>query len=78
MFEVTRLASGYSDLVVPSEASLTVGKGDFVTTISSNAAGKSTPIRAAVGPLLPLRGEVAYEELAVVLEHSTIRNSAFS
>lgn len=87
MFELKELVSGYGDLMVLSDVSLTVGTGDFVGIIGSNAAGKSTLIRAAVGLLPRVSGSVAFDGrdvsrltpyelanrgLAVVLEHGVI------
>lgn len=87
MLEIEGLVSGYGDLMVLSEVSLSVDKGDFVGIIGSNAAGKSTLIRAAVGLLPRVRGtvmfdgenvtglapyELATRGLAVVLEHGAI------
>ncbi len=87
MFELDGLVSGYGDLVVLRDISLQIGKGDFVGIIGSNAAGKSTLIRAAVGLLPRMAGSVRFDGeeigtltpyaiasrgLAVVLEHSVI------
>jgi branched-chain amino acid transport system ATP-binding protein len=53
MLSVMGLSAGYGDLIVLRDIDLEVGVGEFVALVGSNAAGKSTLLRAIVG-LLPL------------------------
>ena len=87
MLRVRGLSSGYGDLVVLRNIDLDVKAGEFVGIIGSNAAGKSTFVRAMVGLLPRLTGtiefdgcevsdlaayQVAERGMAVVLEHTVI------
>lgn len=87
MLKVTGLSSGYGDLVILRGVDLEVQAGEFVGIIGSNAAGKSTLVRAMVGLLPRLKGRVEFDRtdvsqmppyaiagrgMAVVLEHSAI------
>ena len=55
MLEVVGLHAGYRRMVVLHGISLTVGRGEIVSLIGSNGAGKSTTLRTISG-LLALRG----------------------
>lgn len=87
MLKVQGLSAGYGDLIVVRDVSLDVAEGEFVAIIGSNAAGKSTLIRAMIGLLPRAAGTVTFDGLpverlapydrarlglAVVLEHSVI------
>jgi branched-chain amino acid transport system ATP-binding protein len=87
MLKVQGLSAGYGDLIVVRDVSLDVADGEFVAIIGSNAAGKSTLIRAMIGLLPRSAGTVAFDGqpverlapyqlaqrgLAAVLEHSVI------
>jgi branched-chain amino acid transport system ATP-binding protein len=84
---VRGLSAGYGDLIVVRDVSLEVADGEFVAIIGSNAAGKSTLIRAMIGLLPRAVGAVTFDGqpverlapyqlarrgLAAVLEHSVI------
>lgn len=89
MLKVEKIAAGYGDLNVLWDVDLEVLHGEFVAIVGSNAAGKSTLLRAIFG-LLPvsagtitfdgasLRGrapfEIAQLGLSLVLEQSVLRN----
>jgi branched-chain amino acid transport system ATP-binding protein len=65
MLSVTGLSAGYGDLIVLRDIELEVRQGEFVALVGSNAAGKSTLLRAIVG-LLPLQsGRVALEDTPI-------------
>lgn len=87
MLRVRALSAGYGDLIVIRNVDLTIGEGEFVAVIGSNAAGKSTMIRSIIGLLPRVAGtiefdgvaatdfapyELARRGMAVVLEHSVI------
>ena len=88
MLDVTNLTAGYGDLTVLRDVDLVVRQGEFVALVGSNAAGKSTLLRAICG-LLPLQaGRVQFEGaqldgrppyaiaqmgLSLVLEQSVLR-----
>ena len=61
MLNVSGLCAGYGDLIVLRDVEIEVGAGEFVALVGSNAAGKSTLLRAIIG-LLPLQaGRVALD-----------------
>ncbi len=88
MLEVRGLSAGYGDLIVLRDVTLEVRSGEFVALVGSNAAGKSTLLRAILG-LLPLAAgevvlnderidgltayEIAARGVSLVLELSVIR-----
>ncbi|MFM9887789.1 MAG: ABC transporter ATP-binding protein [Burkholderiales bacterium] len=88
MLNVATLTAGYGDLTVLRDVELEVRQGEFVALVGSNAAGKSTLLRAIFG-LLPLQaGRVGFEGkqldgrspyaiaqlgLSLVLEQSVLR-----
>ena len=58
MLEVRGLAVGYKDLLAVQDVSFTVKRGEVVSLIGSNGAGKSTILRTIAGLLRPRRGEI--------------------
>jgi branched-chain amino acid transport system ATP-binding protein len=58
MLEVKGLAVGYKDLLAVQDVSFTVNRGEVVSLIGSNGAGKSTILRTIAGLLRPRRGEI--------------------
>lgn len=65
MLSVSGLSAGYGDLIVLHDIDLEVRRGEFVALVGSNAAGKSTLLRAIVG-LLPLQsGRVVLDETPI-------------
>ena len=58
MLEVKGLAVGYKDLLAVQDVSFTVKRGEVVSLIGSNGAGKSTILRTIAGLLRPRRGEI--------------------
>ena len=58
MLEVKELSVGYKDLLAVQDVSFTVRRGEVVSLIGSNGAGKSTILRTIAGLLRPRRGEI--------------------
>ncbi len=58
MLEVRDLAVGYGELLAVQDASFRVERGEVVSLVGSNGAGKSTILRTVAGLLRPRRGEV--------------------
>jgi branched-chain amino acid transport system ATP-binding protein len=58
MLEVKGLSVGYKDLLAVQDVSFTVKRGEVVSLIGSNGAGKSTILRTIAGLLRPRRGEI--------------------
>ncbi|MGD0264509.1 MAG: ABC transporter ATP-binding protein [Candidatus Methylomirabilota bacterium] len=58
MLEVKGVSVGYRDLLAVQDVSFTVKRGEVVSLIGSNGAGKSTILRTIAGLLRPRRGEI--------------------
>jgi len=58
MLEVKGLSVGYKGVLAVQDVSLTVRRGEVVSLIGSNGAGKSTVLRTIAGLLRPGRGEI--------------------
>ena len=61
MLELKNLAVNYGSITALHEVSLHVAKGDIVTLIGANGAGKSTTLRAISGLLKARQGSIHYE-----------------
>lgn len=55
---VTDLSAGYNRVPIIRGVSLTVGRGEVVTIVGPNGAGKSTLVKAVMGVLSALEGEI--------------------
>ncbi len=66
LLEIDGLQSGYGDVQVLWDVSLSVGRGDLTCIVGSNGAGKSTLLRTISGLLTPRAGSIRFdgEELA--------------
>jgi branched-chain amino acid transport system ATP-binding protein len=88
MLSVAGLSSGYGDLTVVHDIDLQVGPGEFVALVGSNAAGKSTFLRALFGLLPQKSGRVEFDQaeisglpayaiarhgISLVMEHTVLR-----
>ena len=74
MLEVRDLTVAYGNIVAVKNLSLEVHKGEIVTLIGSNGAGKSTTLRTISGLLTPKTGSVSFngESLAGLEGHSVV------
>jgi branched-chain amino acid transport system ATP-binding protein len=61
MLEIKDLAVSYGTITALHDVSLRVGKGDIVTLIGANGAGKSTTLRTISGLLKAQSGSIQYE-----------------
>lgn len=61
MLEVENIHSYYGNIHALKGISLTVDKGEIVTLIGGNGAGKSTTLRTITGIMKPLEGQVRLE-----------------
>jgi branched-chain amino acid transport system ATP-binding protein len=61
LLELKDVHSYYGNIHALKGISLTVGKGEIVTLIGSNGAGKSTTLRTISGIIQPLEGQVLLE-----------------
>src|SRR5262249_52616046 len=62
MLELKDLAVNYGSINALHDVSLNVPKGDIVTLIGANGAGKSTTLRTVSGLLKIRHGSIRYEE----------------
>lgn len=61
MLELKNLAVNYGSIIALHDVSLNVAKGDIVTLIGANGAGKSTTLRTVSGLLKIRHGSIRYE-----------------
>ena len=61
LLEVSNLKVAYGKILAVKGISLTVDKGEIVTLIGSNGAGKSTTLRTISGLLHPKAGEITFK-----------------
>ena len=74
MLEVENIHSYYGNIHALKGVSLTVEKGEIVTLIGGNGAGKSTTLRSITGIMKPLEGFVRLEgeDLALFKPHEIV------
>jgi len=65
MLELKNLAVSYGSIAALHDVSLTVAKGNIVTLIGANGAGKSTTLRTISGLLKPVSGTITYEGVEI-------------
>lgn len=61
MLELKSLSSGYGAIEALRSVNLRIEKGEIVTLIGANGAGKSTTLRSITGLVTPTNGEVLFE-----------------
>ncbi len=61
MLEVKKINVFYDDAQALWDISFTVKKGEIVTLVGSNGAGKSTTLKAISGLVPPSSGEISFE-----------------
>jgi branched-chain amino acid transport system ATP-binding protein len=62
MLELENINAYYGDVQVLRDISLTVGKGEIVTIVGANAAGKSTILKAISGTGPRVEGSIWYQD----------------
>src|SRR6476469_8975687 len=75
LLELQNVHSYYGNIHALKGISLTVNKGEIVTLIGSNGAGKSTTLRTISGILHPRQGEVLLEGQRIdqVAPHNVVK-----
>ena len=66
ILEVKDLSVSYGAIVALKGVSLTLEKGEIVTLIGANGAGKSTTLRTIMGLVPPVSGDVLYKGASIV------------
>ncbi|PWE54072.1 ABC transporter ATP-binding protein [Metarhizobium album] len=59
--ELRGISSGYGDMPVLDDISLSVGRGEFVSILGPSGAGKSTLFRLLTGAMAPRAGEMFFD-----------------
>lgn len=62
LVEIRNLSVGYGQNIVLREVNLTIEQFDFVGVIGPNGGGKTTLLKALLGLLQPISGEIAFAE----------------
>ena len=60
MLRVENVSTGYDNIRVLHQISLTVGEGEIVTLIGSNGVGKTTTLKTISGLLKPTEGKIYF------------------
>ena len=68
MLELKNLAVSYGSITALHDVSLQVAKGDIVTLIGANGAGKSTTLRTISGLIKAQSGSIKYEDEEITNE----------
>lgn len=61
MLNVSRISAGYSGVPALHDVSLQVKKGEIITIVGSNGAGKSTIARTITGLVKPTSGSITFD-----------------
>ena len=61
MLELRGVSSGYGAIEALKSIDIRIDKGEIVTLIGANGAGKSTTLRSITGLVTPTRGDVIFE-----------------
>lgn len=62
LVEIRNLSVGYGQNIVLKDVNLSIQQHDFVGVIGPNGGGKTTLLKALLGLISPLAGEVVYDE----------------
>jgi len=75
VLELRNVRAGYGDLPVLFDVSLKVERGEIVSLIGSNGAGKSTVVNVITGLLKPIEGEVVFigERIDLLPPHQVVK-----
>lgn len=75
MLTVDGVTTGYGEMEVLRNVSLTVGEGEIVSIIGPNGAGKSTAMKVVFGLLRPWQGAIRFqgEEIGGLLPDQIVR-----
>lgn len=62
MLSVSKLISGYGEIEVLRQVSLSIREGEIVTLIGANGAGKTTLVRTISGLIKPVAGTITFRD----------------
>lgn len=66
LLDVEGVFSGYGDIPVLSDVSLTVGKDEIISVVGANGAGKTTLMRTISGLIHATQGTVRFDGVSIV------------
>jgi zinc transport system ATP-binding protein len=62
LIDIRHITVGYDENIILSDVSLTINDSDFIGVIGPNGGGKTTLLKAILGLLVPISGEVVFHE----------------
>ena len=62
LVEIRNLSAGYGQNIVLRAVNLTIQSSDFIGVIGPNGGGKTTLLKALLGLIPPMAGEINFEE----------------
>ena len=65
MLSVNNISVGYKGLLAVQDVSLQIDKGEIVSLVGSNGAGKSTIVKTIAGLMHPEKGEILFENTPI-------------
>ena len=65
MLSVNNISVGYKGLLAVQDVSIRIDRGEIVSLVGSNGAGKSTIVKTIAGLLHPEKGEILFEDVAI-------------
>ncbi len=71
VLEAREVSSGYGEVEIVHDVSLSLEEGELLSIVGPNGAGKSTLIKTLFGILKPMRGNVLYREEDITGEDPT-------
>jgi zinc transport system ATP-binding protein len=60
LIDIRHLTVGYDENIILADVSMTIHDSDFIGVIGPNGGGKTTLLKAILGLLTPIRGEVVF------------------
>lgn len=72
LIDIRNLTVGYDENIILTDVSLTIHDSDFIGVIGPNGGGKTTLLKAILGLLTPLRGEVVFHACMTEGNHHRI------
>ncbi len=72
LIDIRHLTVGYDENIILSDVSLTIHNKDFIGVIGPNGGGKTTLLKAILGLLTPIKGEVFFHDCMTEGNHHRI------
>ncbi|MEI7421960.1 MAG: ABC transporter ATP-binding protein [Prolixibacteraceae bacterium] len=72
LVDIRKITVGYEENIILTDVSLTIHDSDFIGVIGPNGGGKTTLLKAILGLLTPLSGEVVFHDCMTEGNHHRI------